>query len=407
MRLRGLVFLLLCVIGGARRSMRINDSDQDAQQHNNTLTNGLEVSAAAREALIPGGVRAHVVHHAGLQTSAVKKEYRVAPPFRVASHRAEDTLMEADAAFHNDGLDVDGRRGDGISASSSWMGTGMGAGTLESPRVAATDAQADVLRASWAHDEEVAAFAGRIIDEPCTYRDNNVTLHGRLVWAEAQDPSEQRPGVVLVHTAVGPSDLFLIWRAQALAARGYVVLIADALGDDRGKGWDAGWAAPVRQEMMDDRTILTRRMRLAMQALVGSAVPVDASRIAAVGYCFGGRAVLDLLRSNPHGLRGVVSFHGIVDAHPAPEGVTSVGARALLCHADADPFVPPHALSACLSQLDELGTRWQLLAFGGGTLHGFTNPAQALNERKEFGYDEHAAKASWAAAKSFLEEVLQ
>ena len=106
-------------------------------------------------------------------------------------------------------------------------------------------------------------------------------------------------------------------------------------------------------------------------------------------------------------LLGVVSFHGILDAHPAPRGVTSLRARVLLCHADADPFVPPPALSACLGQLSELGARYQLLAFGGGTLHGFTNPAQALNERKEFDYDEHAARASWAAAKLFLEDALR
>jgi len=54
MHLRGLVLLLLCLAAGARRSMRINDAHRDAQQQN-TLANGLEVSADSREAFIPGG----------------------------------------------------------------------------------------------------------------------------------------------------------------------------------------------------------------------------------------------------------------------------------------------------------------------------------------------------------------
>ena len=294
------------------------------------------------------------------------------------------------------------------------MAVGMGAGTIASPRVAASDAQAEVLRAAWSADDELAALASRgrtIVNKACTYHDADLALHGRLVWTEDAESGTPRPGVLLVHTAVGPSDLFMLWRAEALASRGYVVLIADCLGDDRGSGWDAAWAVPRRQELMDDRSMLARRVRLGMDALVRAASheapPVDAARIAAVGYCFGGRAVLDLMRTDPEGLVGVVSFHGILDAHPAPRGVTSLRARVLLCHADADPFVPPPALSACLGQLSELGARYQLLAFGGGTLHGFTNPAQALNERKEFDYDEHAARASWAAAKLFLEDALR
>jgi len=66
--LRGLVLFLLCLAGGARRSMRINDSHQDEQQQNNTRANGLEVSAEAREALIPGGFVTGTSRRAGPQT---------------------------------------------------------------------------------------------------------------------------------------------------------------------------------------------------------------------------------------------------------------------------------------------------------------------------------------------------
>lgn len=285
--------------------------------------------------------------------------------------------------------------------------TGMGAGTLDSPRVAASDAQAEVLRAAWAADTELAQHEHLAITSvPSTYYDGDTPLFGRLVWSKGKNvTARERPGILLVHTAVGPSDLFLLWRAEALASYGYVVLIVDCFGDDCGRGWDPSWATHVRQALADDRSMLARRMRLAMETLSASPL-VDVRRIAALGYCFGGRAVLDLLRTDPEGLRAVVSFHGLVDALPVAPGVASLRARVLLCHADADPYVPPEALSACLSQLSRLRAHWQLLSFGGGTLHGFTNPAQALNEKPQFAYDAHAARASWVAAKHFLEEAL-
>ena len=78
----------------------------------------------------------------------------------------------------------------------------------------------------------------------------------------------------------------------------------------------------------------------------------------------------------------------------------------LLCHAEADPFVPPDAFDACTAQLKALGAGWSALVFGGGAMHSFTNPAQNLNPASEFGYDQHAARASWVAAKDLLRETL-
>lgn len=299
-----------------------------------------------------------------------------------------------------------------------WMSasaTGMGEGTLASPRVAATDAQAEVLRSAWASDAEISAYLScgtrHFATRECVYHDEQVPLHGRLVWGQGGDSATEspRPGVLLVHTAVGPSDIFLLWRAHTLATRGYVVLIVDCFGDASGLGWDPAWAAPRRQLFVDDRPLLAQRMLLALRALTDASREgplVDPSRLAAVGFCFGGRAVLDLLRSDPSGLCGVVSFHGILDANPPAAGITGARGRALLCHAQDDPFVPPAAVQACIAQLGGLGVRWDLHSYGGGALHGFTNPAQALNEKPQFGYDAHAAGASWAAAMYFLERVL-
>ncbi|CAJ1379455.1 unnamed protein product [Effrenium voratum] len=141
-----------------------------------------------------------------------------------------------------------------------------------------------------------------------------------------------------------------------------------------------------------------------MQASVAALaqVPgVDGKRLAALGYCFGGRAVLDLARAGSEaGIAAAVSFHGILDNGVVTSGDMSHedAPRVLICHGDADPFVSVEGLRACEEQLRESGARWDMLVFG-KVRHGFTNPAQALNTNPAFGYDERAARLSWKATQ--------
>eukprot|EP00929_Paragymnodinium_shiwhaense_P099232 TRINITY_DN60817_c0_g1_i1.p1 TRINITY_DN60817_c0_g1~~TRINITY_DN60817_c0_g1_i1.p1 ORF type:complete len:153 (-),score=17.69 TRINITY_DN60817_c0_g1_i1:5-397(-) len=128
-----------------------------------------------------------------------------------------------------------------------------------------------------------------------------------------------------------------------------------------------------------------------------------------MGYCFGGRAVLDLARLGPgSGVRAVVSFHGILDDGGLPPCEIALGRdapRVLICHGDSDPVIDSKSRARCEEQLRESGARWDMLVFG-GVRHGFTNPAQALNPNAAFGYDRRAASLSWAAMKSLFDEVL-
>ena len=231
------------------------------------------------------------------------------------------------------GLLVTGRRrGARHSAPALCAADPAGAGTAESPRVARDAAWAAAVTQAWRSDEDINASLQRGDSHhrrPLTYRDQDgEPYYGELFWAEPSatpDASHAaRPGVVLVHTAVGPRDLMLSWRAQSLAALGYVVLVADLLGDETGAAWEAEWAAPRRAPLVEDRDLSRRRMRLALDTLcapesngVPAAPKVDAARLAALGYCFGGRCVLDLARAGAAaGVRGVVSFHGVLDDAP-------------------------------------------------------------------------------------------
>ena len=79
--------------------------------------------------------------------------------------------------------------------------------------------------------------------------------------------------------------------------------------------------------------------------------------------------MLDYARGNPEGLVAVASFHGILDGSPLAPGVSRMRAAVLLCHGDADPFVPEESVQACCAQLRDAGARWSLLQFG-GVRHG-------------------------------------
>lgn len=270
----------------------------------------------------------------------------------------------------------------------------------------------DILEEAWATDAEIKEFTrrgGTFFAQPLETESHGIIMHGAIAWAEGGGSlvkGKPRPGILLLHTAVGPQDIFLRWRAQALAARGFVVLIADLFGDPTGRGWDPEFAAPARQVYVENRHLLLLRTQDALQSLAASPL-VDGTQLAAMGFCFGGRAASDLIKSRPDGLRAILTFHGVVDDY-APPGFTpstTIDAQAFLAHADADPFVPRPQLDGFLAQLRQAKCRWQLQAFGGSTVHAFTNPAQEINESPNFDYDPMAAQASWSAANTFLDAV--
>lgn len=151
----------------------------------------------------------------------------------------------------------------------------------------------------------------RMVWEAMEYtNEDGQRLCGRLVWAdEASTTRRRKPCVLLVHTAVGPHDLFLHWKAEALAALGLVVMIVDMYGDADGSAWDKKWQTNKREAFKMKRSLFRVRMECAMSALRNS-VLVDASRVAVMGYCFGGPPALHFGRSGPEGLRAVVTFHG-------------------------------------------------------------------------------------------------
>ena len=233
--------------------------------------------------------------------------------------------------------------------------------------------------------------------KPLGYSDGETALRGQLAWdAEAGSPA---PGVLVAHTWGGCGP-FEQGKAASLARLGYVALAVDMYGGGLvGSGPDEN--ASLMAPLIEDRPMLQRRIRASLSALK-NLPQVDASRTAAIGFCFGGLCVLDLARTGAE-VGGVVSFHGLLEPPGNLTGVP-IGARVLVLHGWDDPMAKPASVKALGTELTLAGADWQIHAYG-GTMHAFTNPA-ASNRDAGTVYDALADKRSWRSMRDFLRDVL-
>ncbi len=229
------------------------------------------------------------------------------------------------------------------------------------------------------------------------YRDGVAALKGIIVSDDKR--AGRRPGIVLFPDARGIGD-HAIACAQRLAALGFVVLIADLYGD----GTTARDIPQARELMGQLRADIPRwraRAEAARLALTQQG-NVDAARIAAIGYCFGGTTALELARSGAV-LSAVVSFHGgLASARPGDAG--NIEAKVLVCHGAADTLVPMSQLAAFEEEMSRTSVDWQTHVYAGAK-HGFTNPDADNAAVPELGYYAAADRRSWAAMLGLFEEV--
>ncbi len=232
----------------------------------------------------------------------------------------------------------------------------------------------------------------RLVD----YRDGDRVFEGMLAWdGSAREP---RPGVLVAHTIRGRSE-FEEGKAKLLAENGYVGFAIDVYGKDT-IGSDVDSCREHMDALRNERATLQRRLLLALQTMRDQA-EVDASRVAAIGYCFGGLCVLDIARTGEP-LAGVVSFHGLFDP-PGNTSANRIAARVLALHGWDDPLATPDQAVSLAAELSSMGADWQLHGYG-GVRHAFTNPAADASTGVTV-YDEAADRRSWAAAQYFLSEL--
>ena len=215
-----------------------------------------------------------------------------------------------------------------------------------------------------------------------------------------KDADGPLPVVLVVHAWDGLNDEVRD-KAHRLAHEGYIAFAVDIHGNGKTYEDHAELEAALTPYMLD-RGMLVERIRGA--AAAAKTIPgADTARIGAMGYCFGGMAVLDLARDGSDGVNAIVSFHGGLDGNTL-DNPDTMSASILVLHGEDDPMVPPETVARFKQEMTDKKADWQLVSYG-HTVHAFTRPA--AND-PAFGavYNASADKRSWQAMLNFFAETL-
>jgi dienelactone hydrolase len=244
-----------------------------------------------------------------------------------------------------------------------------------------------------------ATLRAEIKTEPVEYKQGDTTLRGMLAYDDAV--KDKRPAVIIVPEWWGLND-YPKTRAKQLAELGYVAFAIDMYGD--GKTTEdpkqAGeWSGAIRKDPQTAKA----RFDAALDALKKNE-HVDANKIAAIGYCFGGGVVVNMARAGEP-LAGVVSFHGAIGTDtPAKPG--AIKTNILVCHGGDDPMVTRDQVAKFEKEMKDAGANYEVKIYDGAQ-HSFTNPAADRHGIKGIAYNEKADKESWEAMKNFLAEIFK
>ena len=235
------------------------------------------------------------------------------------------------------------------------------------------------------------------------YKDGDLTCKGYLAYDDAVPGP--RPGVLVVPEWWGLTE-YPQERAKQLAGLGYVAFVADMYGNGKTTD-DAKEAGGLAMPLKGDPAKFRARGDAALKAFrdVGPTTGgLDPSKVAAIGYCFGGSAVLELARAGEN-LAGVVSFHGGLST-PAPAKPGDVKAKILVCHGGDDPMVKPAELEGFKKEMADAKVDPQVVVYP-GAMHAFSNPDADRHNIPGIKYNEKADKESFEAMKAFLADVFK
>lgn len=229
------------------------------------------------------------------------------------------------------------------------------------------------------------------------YHDGDTALEGYFAWDEtAHSP---RPLVLVAHDWSGRRE-FACSAAERMVELGWCGFAIDLYGKGVfGRDGDTAGNSALMSPFASDRALLRRRLHAALTT--ARQLPhVDAERIGAIGYCFGGMAVLELARSGAD-IEGVISIHGLLGAGNADN--ERIRAKVLALHGHDDPMGPPDQVLAFEQEMTAASADWQVHVYG-GTRHAFTNPA-AHDHALGTVYSDAANARAQRAIADFLQEL--
>lgn len=236
--------------------------------------------------------------------------------------------------------------------------------------------------------------------ETLNYEADGLSMISHLYISDER--SGPRPGVLVFPEAFGLGE-HAKSRAERLAETGYVALACDLHGEGRIYN-DLKEVMALIEPLRSDPLRTRSRAVPALDALKVRG-EVDSSRVAAIGFCFGGTMALELARSGAE-VAGVVGFHsGLATARP--EDAKNIRGKVLVCIGADDPGIPADQRAAFEKEMREGGVDWQMNLYG-GVVHSFTNPEadkRGMPERAR--YDAKADARSWAEMGTFFDEIFR
>jgi dienelactone hydrolase len=224
------------------------------------------------------------------------------------------------------------------------------------------------------------------------YKEGDTTLEGYLAYDDSFQG--KRPGILVVHEWTGLGK-FVKSRVEKLTRLGYVAFAADIYGQGvRPKKVEDCMA--TSSIYYKDRALFRRRVNAGL-AQLEQYPNVDPDKLGAMGYCFGGAAVLELGRSGAP-VKGIVTFHGGLD-NPTPADAKNIKAKVLINQGGADGFTLP-SLPAFEKEMTDAGVDYKVITYPDAQ-HSFTNP-EAKGQLKGALYNKSADEKSWKAMTEFF-----
>jgi dienelactone hydrolase len=248
----------------------------------------------------------------------------------------------------------------------------------------------------------VALIAGvsqaGVVTKVVDYEYDGTKLKGFLAYDDAV--KEKRPGVLVIHEWWGLNE-YAKDRCKQLAGLGYVAFAPDMYGDGKVTDHpeDAGkMTAAVRGNVK----VWRGRAEAGLKQLT-SQPTVDAGKVAAIGYCFGGSTALQLAYAGAD-LKAVVAFHAGLPA-PTEAEAKAIKAQILVCNGDADTFISADSIKAFRAALDDAKVKYEFVGYK-GAVHGFTVPDADKANVKGMKYDKTADEESWKKMRALFKETL-
>ncbi len=233
--------------------------------------------------------------------------------------------------------------------------------------------------------------------ETIEYKHEDKVLVGYLAYDDSM--KGPRPGILIAHEWMG-TGAYTHGRAEQLAKLGYVAFALDMYGKDVHPA-NHEEAGKLAGSFRADRALMRARARAGLDVL--KARPeADPKRLAAIGYCFGGGAMLELALDGAD-LKGVAVFHAPVDT-PNPGDAKNIKGKILVMEGGDDAWISTESVKAFKDGMRQAKIDWQLV-FYGGAVHSFTVPTAGDDPSKGMAYNAAADHRSWLELQNFLKEI--